>query len=66
MSETLRNVPEEAEWLRMSEKSVRRKAAALGAVRVGSRLLFPESKTLAYLEQNSLGGRTGGGRRRGP
>jgi hypothetical protein len=59
VSERFRNVPEQAAWLGISEKSCRRKAAAMGAYRCGSRLLFPESKTLEYLESNSLRPRRG-------
>ncbi len=54
MSETFRDVPEQAAWLRISQKSARRKAAAMGAVRVGNRLVFPESATLAFLERQRL------------
>jgi hypothetical protein len=61
-SEVWRDVAEQAEWLRLSEKTVRRRAAAMGGVRVGSRLLFPESATLAWLEQRRLGPRRGAGR----
>jgi hypothetical protein len=54
MSETFRTVSEQAEWLRLSEKTCRRHAAAMGAVRAGTRLLFPESTSLAWLESRSL------------
>ena len=59
MSERFRDVPEQASWLKISEKSVRRHAAHMGAVKVGSRLLFPESRTLAWLEGQGLGPRRG-------
>jgi hypothetical protein len=64
MSETFRTVPEQAEWLRISEKSCRRHAAAMGASYLGSRLVFPESKALAWIEQHRLGARRGGERKR--
>ena len=65
MSEKFRTAAEQAEWLRLSEKSCRRYAAAMGAVRAGNRLLFPESASLEWLQRNSLGPRrgTGGGKR---
>jgi len=59
VSERFRDVPEQASWLTLSEKTVRRHACAMGAVKVGSRLLFPESKTIAWLESQSLGPRRG-------
>lgn len=59
MTEKFRQVPEQAQWLQLSEKSIRRKAAAMGAVRVGTRLLFPESATLNYLEKQRLAPRRG-------
>jgi hypothetical protein len=54
MSERFRDVAEQAEWLRVSEKTCRRLAARLGAVRVGSRLLFPESGSIEFLKTQSL------------
>lgn len=57
MSEVFRDVPGQATWLKISEKSVRRHAARMGAVKVGSRLLFPESATLHWLESQGLGPR---------
>ena len=57
MSERFRDVPEQASWLTLSEKTVRRHAYAMGAVKVGSRLLFPESKTIKWLEAQGLGPR---------
>jgi hypothetical protein len=59
VSERFRPVAEQAEWLLVSEKTVRRHAAAMGGVKAAGRLLFPESKTLAYLETQSLGPRKG-------
>jgi hypothetical protein len=60
MSETFRTVPEQAEWLRVSEKTCRRYASSMGAVYVGARLLFPESHSLKWIEQHRLGARRGG------
>jgi hypothetical protein len=54
MSETWRDVREQAEWLHVSEKTCRRYAAAMGGCKVGARLLFPESETVRWLEQNRL------------
>jgi len=62
MTERFRDVREQAHWLRLSEKSVRRHAAVLGAVKLGGRLLFPEEATLRYVEAQTLGPR----RRCGP
>ncbi len=64
MSERFRDVAEQAEWLRLSEKTCRRHASAMGAVRAGSRLLFPESTTLEWLQTQSLGPRRGRNERR--
>jgi len=61
MSERFRSVPEQAAWLRVSEKTVRRRAAQLGGVLVGTRLVFPESSTLQFLESQSLRPRRGKG-----
>jgi len=61
MSERFRDVREEAQWLRLSEKTVRRHAAVLGAVKLGGRLLFPEEATLRYVEAQTLGPRRGRG-----
>ncbi len=61
MTERFRDVREEAQWLRLSEKTVRRHAAVLGAVKLGGRLLFPEEATLRYVEAQTLGPRRGGG-----
>jgi hypothetical protein len=60
VSEVFRNVSEQARWLRISEKSCRRHAAAMGASYLGSRLVFPESQTLTWLAQHRLGARRGG------
>lgn len=62
MSEVFRSVREQAAWLRISEKSCRRHAAAMGASYLGSRLVFPESQTLKWLEQHRLVARRGGGK----
>jgi len=59
MTERFRDVREQAHWLRLSEKSVRRHAAVLGAVKLGGRLLFPEAATLRYVEAQTLGPRRG-------
>ncbi len=59
MSEVFRTVDQEADWLQVSPKTVRRKAALLGGVRIGSKLLFPESETIRYLESERLGPRKG-------
>jgi len=61
MSERFRSVPEQAAWLRVSEKTVRRRAAQLGGVLVGTRLVFPESSTIQFLESQSLRPRRGRG-----
>lgn len=54
MNERFRSTAEQAAWLGLSEKSVRKYAAAMGGVLVGNKLLFPESETLAWLETRSL------------
>jgi hypothetical protein len=64
MSERFRSVAEQAEWLGVSEKTCRRQAAAMGAIHLGSRLLFPESTTLRFLETQALSPRRGGDRTR--
>jgi excisionase family DNA binding protein len=61
VSERFRTVSEQAEWLRVSSKTCRRLAARLGAVRVGNKLLFPETKSLKFLESQSLSPRRGKG-----
>lgn len=55
MSERFRTLAEQSEWLRLSERTVRRHALDMGAVRVGRRLLFPETKTLTWLGAQGLG-----------
>jgi excisionase family DNA binding protein len=60
------SVDDAAAYLSVSTKSVRRRAAELGGVRFGNRLLFRASAIDRFLETQSLGPRRarGGGRLR--
>jgi len=63
MSEPWLSVEDAARYLGVSAKSVRRRAAQLGAVKFGTRLLFRASSIDAYLETQSLRPRRRGGGR---
>jgi excisionase family DNA binding protein len=57
MSEPWRSVAEIAAYTGLSQKTIRRRAAALGGVRFGGRLLFRESAVDEALQSNPLSAR---------
>ena len=61
MSEPWRGVEWTAEYLGVSTKTVRRRAAELGGVKFGTRLLFRATLIDRYLESKSLRPRRGKG-----
>jgi excisionase family DNA binding protein len=61
MSEPWLSVEDAARYLGVSAKSVRRRAAQLGAVKFGTRLLFRASSIDRFLEAQSLQPRRGKG-----
>ena len=61
MSEPWRDVEWTAEYLGVSTKTVRRRAAQLGGVKFGTRLLFRASSIDRFLEAQSLQPRRGKG-----
>jgi len=61
MSEPWRDVEWTAEYLGVSTKTVRRRAAQLGGVKFGTRLLFRATLIDEFLESRSLRPRRGRG-----
>jgi len=59
-SDRLMTVQEVAEYLNLSDYTVRRMALDLGGIKIGQRLRFRRSSVDAYLKRHQLGAWRGG------